>query len=330
MSAQRSKAAGHGGAQTLQRIQNPKSKIQNQFLVALSLLALAATAPPDSSTSPTPAPASPREFFNAGTKNLSAGKLREAEAFLESTLASQNQKLQPAALYNLGHVRFGQGIEELKKGPPAGQTSARGKAAVEQADTAIHAADQALAQTDVQTLVAAYMRGRGTRKELKAAMAAVARALDTQRNALHKWQRASGDFRSTTELNSADADARQNAEVVDRSIARLVDMIQQMQQLANALGEKKSELGDKMKQMKGKMPDGQLPGGSGDDEEDEDSPSGIPPGQKEGPGKEGEQMALTPEQAGWLLEGFKLDAEHRLPMGQGPEAQPRERNRPDW
>src|SRR5206468_11596062 len=116
----------------------------------------------------------------------------------------------------------------------------------------------------------------------------------------------------------------------DRCIARLIDMIQQLQQLSNAMGQKQGDLGDKMKQLKGRMPDGQLPGGAGDEDEDEDSPSGIPPGQKEGPSKEGEQMSLSPEQAGWLLEGFKLDSERRLPMGQGPEAQPRDRNRPDW
>ena len=299
------------------------------LLLALCILVLAATAPPDAST-PTPAPANPREFFNAGTRNMRSGKLREAEASLESALASQNTGLQPAALYNLGHVRFSQGIDELKKGPAAGPTSARGQGATEQADAAIHSADQALAQTDVQTLAAAYLRGRGARKELKVALTAVQRALDSHRTALLKWKRASGDFRSTTELNATDADARHNADVVDRSIARLVDLIQQLQQLANAMGEKKGELGDKMKQLKGRMPDGQLPGGSGDEEEDEDSPSGIPPGQKEGPSREGEKMTLTPEQAGWLLEGFKLDSERRLPMGQGPEAQPKERNRPDW
>jgi hypothetical protein len=70
-----------------------------------------------SSTEPA-APATPRELFNAGTKQLRGGKLREAEASLESALASQRPALQPVALHNLGHVRFGQGIEEWK-GPPA-------------------------------------------------------------------------------------------------------------------------------------------------------------------------------------------------------------------
>ena len=51
------------------------------------------------------APTTPRDFFNAGTKQLREKKFREAEAFFESTLASQNSALQPLALYNLGHVR---------------------------------------------------------------------------------------------------------------------------------------------------------------------------------------------------------------------------------
>jgi hypothetical protein len=41
-------------------------------------------------------------------------------------------------------------------------------------------------------------------------------------------------------------------------------------------------------------------------------------------------MKLSAEQAGWLLEGFKLDSERRLPMGQGQPGQPRDRSKPTW
>jgi hypothetical protein len=41
-------------------------------------------------------------------------------------------------------------------------------------------------------------------------------------------------------------------------------------------------------------------------------------------------MPITPEQAMWLLEGFRLDADRRLPMGQKSTAEPRDRNRPTW
>ena len=41
-------------------------------------------------------------------------------------------------------------------------------------------------------------------------------------------------------------------------------------------------------------------------------------------------MPISPEQAGWLLEGLKLDSDRRLPMGGTQEAQPKDRNRPTW
>ncbi|MGH7972717.1 MAG: hypothetical protein ACREIC_28725, partial [Limisphaerales bacterium] len=95
------------------------------LLLAISTLGATApsapTAPPER-----PTPITPREFFNAGTEQLRAGKLREAEAYFENALGSQAARLQPPALYNLGHVRFGQGIEELKKGPAAGPTNEHG------------------------------------------------------------------------------------------------------------------------------------------------------------------------------------------------------------
>ncbi len=74
-------------------------------------------------------------------------------------------------------------------------------------------------------MVAAYMRGRGARKELKAATEAVQRALKVHGAVLARWERSSGDFKSALELNNTDADARQNAEVVDRCIAKLVDSL---------------------------------------------------------------------------------------------------------
>ena len=76
--------------------------------------------------------------------------------------------------------------------------------------------------------------------------------------------------------------------------------------------------------------DAPAPGAAGDDEEDENQPLGPKPGQEEGPGKEGKEMPLSREQAGWLLEAYRLDSERRLPMGQGPEAEPKGPSRPPW
>ena len=279
----------------------------------------------------TAAPETPREFYNAGTRQLRAGKLREAETFLQSALESQQETLQAPALYNLGHVRFAQGIEVLKKSPPAGPTLDRGRAATQQADDAIRKLDDALGGNDLDKLVAAYMRGRGARKELKTATEAVRRAMAVHGAALARWQRAAGDFKSVLELRSPDGDSAHNAEVVDRCIAKLVDSLREMQQCANGMCDKSGQLGNKLKQAKGRMPGKDMPpGAAGDDEEDEDQPFGPQPGQEEGPGKEGTEMSLSQEQAGWVLDGFKLDGERRLPMGQGEQAQPKDRIRPTW
>jgi len=276
------------------------------------------------------APSTPREYFNAGTRQLSTGKLREAEAFLETALASQNERLQTPALYNLGHVRFSQGIEELKKGPNPRAASDRSRTAEEEGDAAIRAADEALASNEVEKMVEAYLHGRGKRREIKAAQEAVLQALKAHRATLSRWERSSADFKSAVELDSAQADARLNADVVDRRIAQLVDSLRQLRQNAQKCAGACDKLGQKLKQLKGRIPAAQMPPGAGEEEEDEDSLSGIPPGHKEAPSKEGKEMALSPEQAGWLLEGFKLDSERRLPMGQERPGEPKERSRKTW
>jgi hypothetical protein len=318
---------------------NPKSEIRSnpspirnlRYIPALALavILLVAAATP---TAPEPAlPSTPREFFNAGTRELLAGKLREAEASLETVLASQNGRLQPPSLYNLGHVRFRLGIEELKKGPSAGPAGARGRETTRTADDFLRDADDALASDDVQKMVASYLRGRGTRRELKAAIQAVRHAMESQGAALSKWQRSSGDFKSTVELKGTDAEAQENADTVDRYIAKLVDSLREMQQLAAAMSGKGNELKEKLNQLKGKIPAPDMPpGGTGDDDEDEDMPEGQKQGQKENAGKEGQEMTLSPEQAGWLLNGFKLDSEHRLPMGQESTAEPRNKSGRTW
>ena len=54
------------------------------------------------------------EFYNDGTAKLRDGKLRDAESALQIAVASQREEVQPPALYNLGQVRFKQGMEVLK------------------------------------------------------------------------------------------------------------------------------------------------------------------------------------------------------------------------
>src|SRR6266487_3005623 len=77
------------------------------------------------------APVSPQQLYNRGTEKFREGKLREAEAALQTAVVSQNEKVQIPALYNLGHVRFQEGVEELKAGPNSKASDAAAQAACE-------------------------------------------------------------------------------------------------------------------------------------------------------------------------------------------------------
>ena len=279
---------------------------------------------------PEPPPVTARDLFNAGTRKLGEGKLREAESFLQSALARQDESVQTPALYNLGHVRFAQGVEELKKSLEAKPTAARGRNAIRLADRAIQMATSALASKEIEKMVAAYLNGRGARKELKAATEAVRRAIEAHGVALRKWQRSLGDFQSAVELNPADTNAQHNVEVVQRAIAQLVDSLKDLQEVAMGMAQRKNELGEKMQQLKGQIPEPFAPPGAGEDDEEDDQPKGPREGDQEGPTKDGQEIPITPEEAGWLLEGFKLDGDRRLPMGPNNQGQPRERNKRNW
>ena len=91
---------------------------------------------------PAPAvvPETSREFYNAGTRQFRAGKLGEAETLFQSSIAKQDERTQPAALYNLAHVRFAQGGEELKKAASPKSNAGRSRAAVGSAAGAIQQA----------------------------------------------------------------------------------------------------------------------------------------------------------------------------------------------
>src|SRR5439155_1053263 len=225
---------------------------------------------------------------------------------------------------------FGQGVQEMKKGPSKEASGNLSQNAEEQGAAAIRAADEALESNDVQKMIAAYLNGRGKRREIKAAREAVLQALKAHRATLAKWERSSGDFKSAVELDSAQADARLNADIVDRRIAQLIDSIREVQKCMNTCSGMCNKLGDKLKQLKGRIPGSQMPPGAGQDDEDEDSLAGLPPGQKEAPSKEGKEMSLSPEQAAWLLDGFRLDSERKLPMGQSASAEPLDRSRKTW
>lgn len=277
----------------------------------------------------------PQQIYNRGTQKFREGKLREAEASLQTALASQNEKVQVPALYNLGHVRFEEGVQELKSGPNSKASDAVAKRACEDSDTALQAANYALSGWDIDAIAAAYMQGRGARKELKEATKAVKEALETYGAVLARWQRASGDFKSAHELQAADLDAKANAEVVDRNIARLVDTQRVMMQNSQCTKKNKEALRQAMAELKKRMPEemkSKCTNGEEDEEEDEDKPPKEPkPGQQEPKQKEGKDRLLTQEEAARLLDMLRLDTNRKLPLGVNDTASiPKDRKRRDW
>ncbi|HZV35124.1 MAG TPA: hypothetical protein VFB72_11175 [Verrucomicrobiae bacterium] len=301
--------------------------------VLFALNGLAASEEPDAAST------SPRQLYNDGTQKLKDGKLQEAEACLQSAVASQEARVQGPALYNLGETRFQQGVQELKKAPSPKAMTDVSKRASSDATGALEAIDKAMVSEDVQAMVDAYYRGRGARKELKDAINAVKSAMETYGQVLAKWQRASGDFKSDFELTPADIDAKTNADIVDQHIARLVDSHQMMMQMMQGMANQRSELGKKMKELKKKMPGGEgdkLKGGADDEDDDDDNGGKKPPELKDGmeePGQknEGQQMVLSYEEAARLLDMLKLDANRKLSLGGTNEAaMPKDRKGRDW
>ena len=282
-------------------------------------------------SAPLPAGDTPRDWYNAGTVQLQAGKLPEAEELLQNSVASQAAGLQPLALYNLGCVRVAQGTELLKKSKdPSGRSDLGHVETLTQlADSASRQIDEAIASQNEQQMITAYLRGGGVRREINAATKAVRQALESKKDILAKWQRAAGDFRSAAELRSTDTDATYNAEATERAIAALIDKLNQLQQAGMKMNGAGKQLGEKMKGLKGLMQMPNMPPGAPGDDDDEDMP-GLQPGEQEGAGKSGDEMKISPEEAEQLLAGFKLNGEHRLPLGDEGTAKPKNRNGRDW
>ena len=282
------------------------------------------------------APVTAREFYNAGTRMLAAGQYTKAERMFHSALSAQVASVQPPALYNLGETRFDDGMKKLKQGPKANATLSRGDAASGMADEALQQGQQALAGNDFGKLISAYIAGYGARKEVRAAEKAIKQALKLYGYTLRKWQRAADDFQGAAQLNPADTNAANNAALVQQYIARLVDSLRQMQQMARGLGKRHQELNRMLNQLRGRVPQMNAPPGAGGGDEDADDGAGLQPdalaGQKENPTKEGNQykMPLSPGTAGRLLNGLSLNGNRRLPMAGKKGGQPRNNNGKTW
>jgi hypothetical protein len=282
-------------------------------------------------TTNSPAPVTPRDFYNAGTKLLAAKKFSGAEQMFQSALAAQDARVQPPALYNLGQTRFAEGADLLKKGPDAQKISTQGNAAIHAGEKATGTAESALAEGSLQKMVAAYLEGRGARRNLSDAEKAVQAAMKTYGKTLQQWRRAADDFKGAAELNPADTNATRNAEIIERHIARLVDSLREMQQMAAGVGDQKQKLDQALGKLKGQIPASAMPpGGSGGDEEDV-QPESLA-GQKENPGHEGGEMQIqiSPDMAREILGGISLDGARRLMMSDQQGTPPGDRKGHNW
>jgi tetratricopeptide (TPR) repeat protein len=298
---------------------------------ALLTLAFCVHAPANETTN-LPAPVTARDFYNAGTDLLASKKFADAERMFETALAAQDERVQPPALYNLGQARFDDGAELLKKGPDAQKVSAHGNMVSAAGTQAIGAEQSALDGNDLSKMIAAYLEGRGVRHELRAAEKAVQAAMEMDGNTLRQWRRAAEDFKSAAELNPADTNATRNAEIVEQRIAKLVDSLQQMRQIAGALAGQHQQMNGLLSQLKGRIPKENMPPGAAGDEDDEDVLPGSLAGQKEGASHEGEQtqMSLSPDEAARILDGLSLDGDRRLMMSDRQGAPPKDRKGRDW
>ncbi len=278
------------------------------------------------------APQTPREFYNAGSRKLGDGKLTEAETFLRTALIGDDEAVQPVALYNLGEVRFAQGLEKLEEGPSPQSFMERSRNISSSAAQATQQAQSALAGNDLEKMVEAYQAGRKVRREARDAVKAFNQAMEIYGATLLKWRRSLGDFKSAVEMNPADTNAAYNAKIVEKAIARLVDQIKQMQQMMIPAPGGRSQFKESMNQLKGRIPQEKMPPGAPGDEEDQDAPLDFPQGAMEGPSKEGKEMKLmlSPEEAANLLKGLQLNERQGLPLPRGAGGQPGTRSGRNW
>ena len=231
------------------------------------------------------------DFYNEGVAKFAEKELRDAETALVQAARANEERVQPAALYNLGHVRFLQGKDTLKGEGNRRQLLDNADATSVVAEEAIRHARGVVESEDVQELINAYMRGRVARKQLRTVRDETTRELDLIAAALQRWRRSVGDFRGAKELEPANEDAGFNADVVERHIKELLKFQKKVQQAQEANGKKREELRELMKQIGGKIPE-DMKRGSDDEESDEDEEGKEPKDGKEPKPSEKQQQRI--------------------------------------
>ncbi|HEX7652633.1 MAG TPA: hypothetical protein VF607_03945 [Verrucomicrobiae bacterium] len=284
-------------------------------------------------TNQIPEPVTARDYYNAGTRWLQTTNLGEAERLLVAALAQQDESIQPLAEYNLGTLRFTDGQQLLKQGPDAQKLAGGAQQVLNAGETALRDGESALASAVMERMIDAYLEGKGARRDLRTAEKAVKSALQTYAKTLNRWQRSLADFQGALEMNPADHNASTNAALVEKYIARLVDQMQVLQQMAAQMGAQKDQLGKMLSKLKGQIPAPNAPpGGKGEEDEDKDDegqdPGGMKPeslaGKQENSGVEGEELKgrLSPDKATQMMDGLPVDYGKPLPIFSDKEGKP--------
>lgn len=255
--------------------------------IAIAVFAAAATSPVAKPTA--------RELYNEGLDKMRLKDFREAERSFIDAARSNNDAVQPVATYNLGHVRFLQGEETLAGQGNRQQLLSSNEAVSAVAEEVLRSGNKALKESEeVQELIAAYNEARATRKSLRASGKETTRAFDLLGSALGRWRKSVDNFRSAHELDPANSDASFNAGVVEMHIAEQLKFQKQLQENGDGMTQKRKELTELMKKLRGKIPKEfqRETEGEGDEEDEEEE-------EKEGKGeKEKEQKGKQEQRLG--------------------------------
>ena len=282
-----------------------------------------------------------RDFYNEGVAKLREKELRAAEGAFRAAAQSNQDTIQPAAAYNLGHVRFAQGKETLKGEGNRDQLLDNSQAAEVLAEEAIKRAQGVVESEELNAIIGAYMQGRAARKQMRASRDESTRELDLIGAALERWRRSKGDFLSAAELDATNADATYNADIVEQHIAKLLEFEKKLKDQNEQAGKVREKLKELMKQLRGKIPK-DMQRESDDEEDDDEEEEKKEDGKKDEPkpGQKQQQRIggdrqVSPEMARWLKETMKrrtMSVQEGEGEGvrAGKETKPEQRKGKDW